>query len=257
MRIQPDRFNPVQYSLAECQFLIDHLGEPYQQAAQSIKAAPLLNPVRNAQGQVIDKNPIYYPDGVIPASVKPIIDRVYELIDLERRGVQKWVGLEAVKECLKVYIAQQDKWIKDKQRFPRAPRFPSMASYDGKNRPHKGGPGSDSGVVSTYFDREGNRIPFALDLLEAMETGGWTPDWAAKPEPEKAAPVFSPNITKAITDDVENHRLECPICKHTESYKVDSSSSRNAARGRMSKHLRTDPKETSLHRELYTNEFGE
>ena len=251
MKIVKDRFNPVQYSLAECQFLIEHLGEPSMQALQAVKPARLLHPHPK------DKNPTYYPDGVIPASVKPILDRVYELIDLEKRGVMKWVGVDAVKDCIKVYVTQQEKWIRDKQRYPQAPRFPSMASYDGKNRPHKGGPGSDSGVVSTYFDKEGNRLPFALDLLDAMDTGGWTPDWATAPAPEKAAPSFSPSATKAIIDDVDNHRLECPICKHTESYKVDSASSRNAARGRMSKHLRTDTKETSLHRELYTNEFGE
>lgn len=246
-----DRLNPVQYSLQECQFLIDHLGEPSYQALQSIHPATLPHPNEK------ERNPIYYPEGVIPASVKPILDRVYELIDLERRGVLQWVGLEKVKSCLQVYLDQQQKWMADKAKFGRAPRFPSMSSYDGKNRPHKGGPGSDSGTVSTYFDREGNRIPFALDLLDAMETGGWVPEWATKPEPEKAAPMFSKTVTKGIVDDADNHRLECPVCKHTESYKVDSRSSFNAARGRMSKHLRNEPKEVDLHRELYTNEFGE
>ena len=251
MKEAPDRFNPVKYSIQENQFLLDHLGEPSYQALQSVRAVPLAAPHPK------DKNPVHYPDGVIPAAVKPILDRVYELIDLEKRGVLQWVGLEKVKDCIAVYLEQQAKWQRDKARFPRAPRFPSMSSYDGKNRPHRGGPGSDSGSVSTYFDKQGQRVPLALDLLEANETGGWVPEWASKPAPETAAPVFPANVTKAITDDTENNRFECPVCKHTESYKADSASSRNAARGRMSKHLRTDPKETSLHRELYTNEYGE
>ena len=246
-----DRFDPVQYSLEECKFLLAHLGEPSFEALQTIHPAPMFNPAPK------EKNPVVYPDGVIPASVKPILDRVYELIDLEKRGTLKWVGIGALKDCIQVYLDKQEKWIKDKKRFPRAPRFPSMASYDGKNRPHLGGPGSDSGQVSTYFDKEGNRIPFALDLLDAQETGGWVPDWAPQPVPEKVAIALPPSALKGITDDANNHRLECPICKHTESYKVDSRSSYNAARGRMSKHLRNEPKEGDLHRELYTNEFGE
>lgn len=251
MEVIQDRFNPVQYSLAECQFLLDHLGEPPFKALQSIRAVPLPNP--NPK----DKNPVWYPDGVIPASVMPILTRVYELIDLEAKGVMQWVGLDVLRETLSVYISEQAKWLRDKQRYPRAPRFPSMHSFDGKNRPHKGGPGSDSGVVSTYLDKDGKRVPFAVDLVEARETGGWVPEWAAKPGPTMAAVDVPVSATKAIVDDAENNRFECPICKHTESYKADSQSSRNAARGRMSKHLRTDTRETSLHRELYTNEFGE
>ena len=251
MKAIVDQFNPVKYSLEECQFLLDHLGEPPYQALQNIKAVPLPNP--NPK----DKNPVYYPDGVIPASVKPILERVYELIDLEAKGVMKWVGLDRVKDAIHIYLAQQEKWMRDKKRFPLAPRFPPMASYDGKNRPHRGGPGSDSGVVSTYIDAEGNRLPLAVDLLEARETGGWVPEWATKPEPEKAGKVFPKDVTKRIVDDLDNLRLECPVCKHTESYKADSRSSYNAARGRMSKHLRNEPKESALHRELYTNEYGE
>ena len=257
MRTIPDRFDPVKYSLQECEFLLKHLGEPSFEALRDVKAAPLLNPARNAAGHVIDRNPTYYPDGVIPSSVKPILDRVHELIELERRNVLRWVGLTAIKNCIQTYLDQQEKWIADKKRFPAAPRFPSMSSYDGKNRPHRGGPGSDSGQVHTYFDNQGNRIPFALDLLSAKASGAWVPEWAAQPEPEKASVSIPASATKAIIDDAPNHRLECPVCRHTESYRIDSRSSFNAARGRMSKHLRTMTTETALHRELYTNEFGD
>ena len=237
-----DIFNPVKYSLEECQFLIDHLGEP------PIVALSLMTP------------------NVIRKSVEPILNRVFELDQLqayERKAKNNpslitWVGVKPMKAKLVVYLEQQAKRQADKKRYPKAPRFPSMSSYDGKNRPHRGGPGSDCGQVRTYFDKEGNRIPFSLDLLDAHETGGWTPEWAI---PESAVvkeqKAFPADVTKKVIDDVENHRMECPICKHTESYKVDSRSSWNAARGRMSKHLIRDTKEVDLHRELYTNEFGE
>ncbi len=245
-----DRFDPVSFSLQECQWLIDHLGEPSYQALQSIK------PVQQFDSSGKDKNPIGYPDGVIPGRVKPIIDRVYELNDLESKGLIKWVGIGALKTALKIYIREQNKWMSDKKRFPSAPRFPSMHSYDGKNRPHRGGPGSDSGRVQTYFDREGNRLPFAIDMLDDKHAGQWTPEWAEVPGEVKAAPVIPLIATKKLFVDPEHNRIECQICHHTESFKGESRASYNAARGRMSKHLRTDTKEVDLHRELYTNEFG-
>lgn len=225
-----DTFNPVKLSVEENKFLLDTLGQPFV--------------------AVSDDQRLYNErSGVTAAAVKPVLDRVYELIELDSRRGQKWVGVEKIKEIIAVYLKQQEKWAADKRRFPRAPRFPSMHSFDAKGKPHRGGPGSDSGQVQTYFDAEGNRHSFSLDLLDNMETGGWAPEWQKKVE------AAAPNV-KAIVHDVENHRLECPVCKHTESYKADSASSMNAARGRMSKHLRVEPKDSDLHRELYTNEFG-
>lgn len=241
-----DVFDPVKFSLEECQFLLDHLGEPFTIAAKEIKGITNPNPPRNNEGKLLDKNPILYPDGVIPASVKPILDRVYELEILSERHGEKWIGIDSMKQRIKIYLDQQAKWQADKKRFPRAPRFPSMHSFDAKNKPHRGGPGSDSGFVSTYFDSKGKRLPFAMNLLDNQETGGWAPEWASESEVD----------TKGLRNDLDNRRIECTVCKHTETYKADSASSMNAARGRMSKHLRTSTDEVALHRELYTNEFG-
>lgn len=218
-----DTFNPVKYSLEECEFLKENLGKP---TIVALKAVPV---------------------NVIVKAVKPVLDRVNELQDLVKheKGFT-WVGVEAMVNRIDIYLTQQAKWIADKKRFPRAPRFPTMHSYDAKNKPHRGGPGSDSGQVRTYFDEKGERHEFALNLLANMETGGWAPEWAKE----------STIDTKAIKNDIENRRLECTVCKHTETYKHDSASSYNAARGRLSKHLRTATDEVALHRELYTNEFG-
>ena len=253
-----DTFNPVKLSLEENEFLLKHLGEPSTVALREIKAVPMSNPPRDGKtGRLLDKNPVHYPDGVIPASVKPILDRVYELLDLEAKFGEKWVGVDAIKACIQAYLDQQKKWQADKKRFPNAPRFPSMHSFDAKGRPHRGGPGSDCGEVRTYFDKSGTRHSFSMDLLEYRETGGWSPEWLEKPEAPSEAPKFNvEQAARALVNDANNNRIECPICKHTESYKPDSRPSYTAARARMSKHLRNDKREQALHRELYTNEFG-
>lgn len=253
-----DTFNPVKLSLEENEFLLQHLGEPSSVALREIKAVPLPNPPRdNKTGRIIDKNPVHYPDGVIPASVKPILDRVYELQDLEQKFGEKWIGVDAVKDRIKVYLAQQTKWQDDKRRFPKAPRFPTMSSFDAKGKPHLGGPGADCGEVRTYFDKTGTRHEFALDLLKNKETGGWSPEWVAKEAPPSEAPKVDPvQSAKALVHNSGANRIECPICQHTESYRPDAKTSYNAARARMSKHLRTETREQALHRELFTNEFG-
>ena len=87
MRVAQDTFDPVSYSLMECQFLLDHLGEPSFQALQGA-----------------------HPE-IAPSTVKPIIDRVYELIDLEKRGVLSWVGVDAIKTSINIYLEQQAKWM--------------------------------------------------------------------------------------------------------------------------------------------------
>jgi hypothetical protein len=248
-----DIFDPVKFSLEENRFLLAHLGEPSSVALREVKPVPLPSPARDTKtGRIIDRNPVHYPDGVIPAAVKPLLDRVYELIDLEKHFGQKWVGVEKLKERINIYLSQQEKWMEDKRRFRRAPRFPSMHSFDARKRPHRGGPGSDSGTVSTYFEKGGERKEFRISLFSDGQEGDWSPDWEGSPD---ATPV-PVEATKKLIDDPEKNRIECPICHHTESYRPDSRGSFNAARARMSKHTIKETREPELHRELHTNEFG-
>jgi predicted nucleic-acid-binding Zn-ribbon protein len=225
--IQNDVFDPVSYSLEECQFLIKYLGQPPISALKDFPTGP----------------------GMTPVAVRDALERVYELIELERHRGTAWVGVEELKKRLSVYLEQHAKWTDDHARHSKAPAFPSLYSYDGKGRPHRGGPDSDSGRVKTYFDAEGNRKEFAVHLFDNIDRNEWRPEWMQ-------AKVAAAPSTKKLFNDVENRRIECPICKHTESYKAESASSERAARARMSKHLVRDTKEVSLHRELYTNEFG-
>jgi hypothetical protein len=77
----------------------------------------------------------------------------------------------------------------------------------------------------------------------------------------------APTMAEENTDpllyvDPDAHRIECKvpvdggICGHTEAYKPGSRSSYNAARARISKHLRKATANADAHRELHTNEFG-
>ncbi len=249
-----ETFDPTLFSLAENQFLLDHLGEPPFLALREIKAVPLPDPPRHPQThKIIDKNPVYYPEGVIPAAVAPALTRVYELeqerIAAEKvGGVFQWVGIEAVKAAIRVYLVQAAKWEQDSKRG--APRFPSMHAFDLRNKPHRGGPGSDSGKVHTYFDAQGERHTLILNLFGTPEV--WTPEWASTGRKG----TDEPKAASGLRTDPINNRFECMVCGHTEHFKPESRGSYNAARMRMGKHLMTAKDETTAHREIHTTEFG-
>lgn len=220
-------FDPVKFSDEENEFLLETLGQPTAVALKQLK----------------------FP--VNPKAVKPILDRVNELQDLEKYDGSQWVGVERLKESIKKWKEQNIKWANDHKRSGRkAPRWPSLYSFDAKGRPHWSGPGSDSGQVRTYFGPAGERIPFEVLLVPENYT-----EWVA------------PTIAEESTDpllyvDPQTNRIECRVpvaggfCGHTESYKAGSRSSYNAARARMSKHLRKATENAESHRELHTNEFG-
>lgn len=238
-------FDPVDYSNEENTFLLTHLGEPTVVALSEVKPSYLLNPTRDKQGNVKDKNPVYFPNGVNPAAVRPILDRVIELEELSKHKGEPWVGVEAVKDAIRTYLTANAKWEADSKRG--APRWPSLYTFDGKGQGHLSGPGSDSGKIRTYFDQSGNRKPFRISLLGVTQ-GTWKPDWVG------SVAEASKQALTLVVDSVKN-RIECPVCAHTESFKAESRASYNAARARMSRHLRNAKDETSLHRELHTNEF--
>lgn len=226
-------FDPVLYSHEENLFLLNHLGEA---------------PIVAMRGM---------PSTVNAKAVKPILERVFELNQLSEHSDATWVGIEALKEAIKIFFRENTKWANDAKRSRKAPRWPSLFSYDAKGRPHKGGPGSDAGRVRTYFGPAGERIPFAVQLIpDGM--GDWqAPGFTEKP------------LDAGLKEDPVSNRIEClvPIkdpltganrpCGHTESYRGESRASHAAARARMSKHLRKATENVEGHRELYTNEFGE
>lgn len=213
-----NKFDPVLLTLDENRFLLDHLGEP-----------PIV---------ALSKG---VPSGVSATVIKTLLAKVYELEELREHDGTSWAGIPALKDKINVYIEQAEKWANERRRG--APRFPSMYSYDGKGRPHLGGTGSDSGKVSSYFDSNGNRIPFAIDWYPS-EVSDWRPDWAKADEP-----VLGLKVNTA------ERRIECQICGHTEQFNPDSRGSFNVARARMSKHLKSATIEVDKHREVLASEF--
>lgn len=188
------------------------------------------------------------PAGVNINAVKPILDHVYALLEREKHTGEKWIGVDAIKGSIATYLTVSERWRHDKRRG--APRFPSMSSYDSKGRPHLNGPGSDSAQVSTYFAADGTRKHFALEY-EPSGQASWVAEWAIK-----AADSDQPSAGLHINREL--NRFEC-FCGHTEKFNGESRASFNAARARISKHLRSDSKQEFVeqHRELHTAEFGQ
>lgn len=214
-----DIFEPQKYSQAENKFLLENVGKP-----------PVV-----AFNQAM-------PEGVNPRAVRPVLQEVYDREQLREHDGIGWAGLEAVKDCLQTFITLDAKWESDFQRSRgRIPRFPSLYTRDGKGKYHHGGAGSDSDYPRTY-EKDGRRVPLSLQL------DGDSDDWERL--------IGMKEAPKELLHDEDKHRWECPICSHTESYKEGSASSKNAARARMSTHLKKATDEVDLHRELHTNEFG-
>jgi hypothetical protein len=214
-----DVFDPVLLSFEDCDFLLSHAGEAPIVARKSVPAA-------------------------CNRTVMDWIERFYELDELQRAGRGSWKGPLAVKTAIQTYLDQREKWAREEKLG--APPFPSLYAFDSRGKAHFQGPGSDSGRVRTYFDAEGKRIPFAINLV-TEGTQGWTPDWINK----KEVPAVD-----AVIEDPDKAIFTCSICSKTETFRTDSRASRAAARARMSKHLRNAEKEKERHLELHTLEFG-
>lgn len=216
--IDPNVFDPALLSFADCDFLLSHADEA---------------PIVARKGLTAECN----------KTVLEWIERFYELDELQRAGKAVWKGREVIKQAIRVYLAQREKWANDEKLG--APPFPSLYAFDSRGKGHLQAAGSDSGRVRTYFDAKGNRVPFAVNLVtDGIQ--GWTPEWVGK----KADRVDQ------VVEDLDKAIFSCSICSKTETFRKESRASRAAARARMSKHLRNAEVEKERHLELHTLEFG-
>lgn len=223
MEIDKNIFDPSLLSFADCHFLMENAG--------NVPAS------------------VQYPQAVNKVTMKQWIERFYELEELQKVGKATWKGVEAVKEAIQTYLDQREQWKKEAEYG--APKFPSLYSFDSRGNAHLSAPGSDSQRVKTYFDDQGNRIPFAVNLVENVGTGKWKPSWLRNANSE-------PTPDSLIKEIPGKNCYECPVkaCGHTETFKPDSRSSQASARARMSKHMRRATLEPEVHLELHTLEFG-
>lgn len=213
--------NPVEYSVEDADFLVKYLGEPSE--------------VAELDG---------FPVGVNPSRALGCLDRVYRLIKQQEARNFQWVGVEAVRDCFRTYARVFKQWQEDHLKRG-APKYPSQYVWDDSGRGHKGAVGAD-GNVSTYFDENGDRKPFALNLMpNGMET--YIPSWV-KPAAKRPIPK--------LIEDSDKGTIQCPVCHFTQNYDKDTRSSYNLARGRMQKHLVGTRKDPDMHREVFTQEFA-
>lgn len=210
-------FDPVKFSIEENNYLKEVLGQPTIVALRS------------------------KPADVNVAAVKPLLDRVQELVELEKHAGLTWCGVDAIKTSIDIYLTQAERWETDRRRG--RPRFPTMHTFDSRGVPHRSGPGSDQGQVRTYFEGT-ERKKFEIQLIpDNIED--YKPEWFEADKPKNG-----------LILDKDKNRIECSVCGHTETFRPDSRGSYNVARGRMSKHLRNAKDEVAAHREIHTNEFG-
>lgn len=215
-----ESINPCLYSVEEAKYLVKHLGEPPEVAGMDAT-----------------------PAGVNPQAVLPLLDRIYRLQQqADSRGLQ-WCGIQAVKDGFQTYVNVFAQWQEDQRRG--APKFPSQYVWDASGRGHKGAVGADGGVIHTYFDETGTRKSFVIELLGTSDT--YVPTWARKVEKQP--------IPKLIHDQAKG-TIECPVCHLTHNYDPQTRSTFNLAMGRMQKHLTSATKDSDMHREVFTQEFG-
>lgn len=230
-------FNPVHYSIEENKFLLSHLGEPPTVALRDIRPAPLAAPAKK------ESVPYNYPGGINPGAVRPVLERIYELEELKRHRKESWIGVDAVKARIRIYLQKQEEWEAGAARG-RSPRFPSLYTFDTKNRPHRSGPGSDTGTVKTYIGEDGQRHEFAIDLIHDTD------------EPLVAEAAVGPEVLgEGLVVNPDLNRIEC-FCGHVEKFDPNSQSSYNLARGRIAKHLLKATEIPERHREIHANVFG-
>ena len=237
-------FDPVSYSIDENKFILAHAGEPPQVA--------LSEPIPGVGTYTYGDGPSKGRTVQTGPSRKAIADaltRIYEFVEMEKHRGQPWCGVAAIKAAITTYLEQTAKWEKD-ARTKGAPRHPSMFVFTDKGLPISQGVGADAGRVRTYFDANGQRHPFAVSY-QGENVAQWTAPWVAAGKPANEP-------TGSVIEEPGKSRLECPVCGHTESYNTDSSSSKNAAKARMSRHLKSDkrPELVDAHREALIKEFG-
>lgn len=227
--LQRDILEPAEYSLEECRFLLQHIGEPAIVAVD---------------GGV--------PIGVNEVQVRPLLGRVYELEELRKHKAHAWAGIEAVKTAFAKFLQWMDTTAEIQRRG--GPKHVSMYGVDGAGRLFKYAIGSDSGMVrSAITGRNGTRERFAVELTR--------PDGQILPSLDDIAPWLQGDPERFAGDKVEedwgqkkgkkflspNGTIRCTICGRSETFRTDNHASYNAARARLIRHLKNAKEEIDRH----------
>jgi hypothetical protein len=225
-------FEPAYYSVEELNFLLDHIGE---------------SPVVALHGGP--------PKGVNVNMIQPTLAKMYELEELREKRQVPWAGTEAIKDSIIRYLGWYERSLEIKRRG--GPRHPSMYGWEdngkGGSKAHKFAIGSDSDVVRSEINANGDMVKFSVNLrrnadevlLGLADVAPWISG-----DPEKPKVVDS-----IVLDDVKGF-MQCSICGFAKNFNKASHQSRNLARAHVGKHLRQADKDVERHRILYRREFA-
>lgn len=224
--MNPNLFEPADYSMVELKFALDHLRE---------------SPNVALHGGV--------PEGVNPLAVKTLLGRLYDLEELRTIKGIPWgwsedgqlTGFDAVEDAIERFIAWQEKCLEMQKRG--GPRHPSQHTWDSTGAMSHGGIGADASdkVISEIMD-DGTRRKFAVTLHEDGRKRTVKMPW------QKPAPKIGED---AITLD-ERGVYSCSICeKAIASFDVDKGRpAQNKARKTVREHIRQTKTELERHRSL-------
>ena len=223
-----ERFEPATLSLAELQFVLDHLGQPLVVALHDIQ-----------------------PDsGVHPNEIRKTIGRFADLEALQETRGLPWAGYDAVRESIIRYLEWHQRSLDIWQ--AGGPRHPSQFGWDSTGAMYPGVIGSDSQkMVRSEITEQGEYRAFAVDLNRAVAT---TAASSLMPWLKGKSPATS--RTDKLEHDETKGLLTCGVCGFTTKYDPKRGRAGMAlARGAMSKHLKTAKDEIARHRRLRMHEF--
>lgn len=255
MDVQDARFEGSRYSTAECEFLIEHLGEA------PIVALPE------------DEDP---PEGVNEAAVRPILQRTFEL-ELYQDSLREkhhapelevWCGFERLREVLRETLKWNRTVMELKRRtrgssaeLQRAAGAPSLHMWDpDTDIPYLGGEGADAGIVLTALDENGGRIPLYVELKQAGEgaiksLAGVASFIRATSQSEQQSRLATVTPNALLYHVVEGQRtasIECPVCGKAEEFDTLKATTKRNALARIRKHLKQASIKKDQHRLLLT-----
>jgi hypothetical protein len=213
------RFEPAFYSIEECEFLFENVGK--------------------APAVALHKGTPQY---VNPKAVRPVLEKVYELEELQKHSGSAWIGLDALKEVLRVYIDSVKGWEEDKQKG--APYPPTMFEWDSRGRARFAGVGSDAHYVNTFFDENGNRRKLGIHLTNEGIAQKYIPEWARRKMEAHRTP------DSLIIDEGLGH-VTCPVCQFVVNYDPTDTTKLNMAKAQMGKHMLKSTKSPDDHKAAY------
>lgn len=217
-------FEPADYSLEELAFMRAHL--------------------RETPNVALDDAP---PKGVNPVAIRSCLGRLSELDEIRRLKKREWGishdgekrGYEAVEDAIDRFIAWQEQCVEYQGRG--GPRHPSMKTWDSTGAMSPGGIGSDSEKIRHEIRDSGQRVPFAVVLIDNGQRRKVDMPWTKR---------NAPTSQDAITYD--NGVYHCSVCDKpiTSFDTARGRSAQNKAKSIVRRHLKAAKNEVTRHRAL-------